>query len=183
MSRLIDLTGQVFGRWTVLCFFGIGKHRQAVWLCRCDCGKERVIRGGDLRSGDTQSCSCLQRELASQRIRAAVGALNFKHGHARVDSETPEYRSWYNMIQRCTNSRREDYPRYGGRGIKVCERWRDSFAAFLEDMGRRPAGTSIDRIDVNGNYEPGNCRWATPKEQRLNQRPKLNSVATLPKAA
>lgn len=93
---------------------------------------------------------------------------NFKHGRRK----TPEYNSWHSAVQRCTNPRARNYLFYGGRGITMCERWRKSFLAFYTDMGPRPDGTTIDRIDVNGNYEPGNCRWATKKVQRANQRPR-----------
>ena len=94
------------------------------------------------------------------------------HGHARI--ATPEYRTWAAIIQRCSNPKSQDYPIYGGRGIKVCERWRNRFVDFLADMGTKPRGASIDRIDNNRGYEPGNCRWADPKTQRANQRPRVS---------
>jgi hypothetical protein len=94
-----------------------------------------------------------------------------RHGHASNKlGRSPEYSTWHAMVRRCTNPRCDSYPHYGGRGIRVCERWQSSFEAFLADMGPRPAGTTIDRIDVNGNYEPSNCRWADNKTQRTNQR-------------
>jgi hypothetical protein len=117
--------------------------------------------GGNLRSGDVRSCGCLQREIIARRNRT--------HGHSVRGAETPTYRSWKAMHTRCTNPNPSTWAHYGGRGIEICERWR-SFESFLEDMGERPEGTSIDRIDVDGNYEPGNCRWATPTEQRANRR-------------
>lgn len=102
---------------------------------------------------------------------------NVKHGHKRVEVETTEYRVWKGIIQRCTNPKRLSWRYYGGRGITVCDRWRFSFENFLADMGPRPAGRSIDRIDNDGNYEPGNCRWATCKEQRANRSDSQTVVA------
>lgn len=152
--RPIDLTGKRIGRWTVLRYAG-----RELWLCRCDCGQEREVIGSNLRSNGSLSCGCLARELTGQRAT--------KHG----GFGTPEYEIWHGMIQRCHNSNCKDFPRYGGRGIVVCEKWRSSFAAFLEDMGPRPSPQySVDRERVNGNYEPGNCRWATVKQQQRNRR-------------
>lgn len=162
MSRLIDLTGERFGMLVV-------EHRdgsvrgEARWRCRCDCGTTSLVRGNVLRSGRTRSCGCA--------TPVAVGAMFRVHGL----SGRPEYRSWAHMTRRCTNPQDDSYPNYGGRGIRVCDRWLCSFEAFLADMGERPVGTSLDRINVNGNYEPGNCRWATTKTQARNTRhTKLN---------
>lgn len=156
-KQIKDLTGQRFGRLVVLGYVGSVKRRTH-WLCRCDCGKESVAAGGNLRSGITQSCGCLHSELL---IRS-----NTTHGMAH---RTPEYRSWTAMLTRCTNPNSPNYPNYGGRGISVCDRWR-SFENFYADMGPRPDGCSVDRIDVNGNYEPDNCRWATKATQANNTR-------------
>lgn len=137
----------------------------AFWRCRCDCGVEKVVLGQQLRAGNTQSCGCLLRENGRNN-----GYGNRRHGMSG-HHKTKEYRAWVNMRQRCTNPRRKDFPQYGGRGITVCDRWNQSFDAFLADMGCAPSPQhSLDRIDNNGAYEPCNCRWATDSEQRRNKR-------------
>lgn len=153
MSKFIDLTGQKFGRLTVIDRASINKHGKPAWNCICDCGMSAVVLGRNLKGGYTRSCGCLHKEVMS------------KHGmHG-----TRTYDTWRSMIQRCINTRCPVYDHYGGRGIKVCDRWLN-FKNFYEDMGVRPEGTSIERVDVNGNYEPGKCIWATPKEQSANRR-------------
>ncbi len=155
-----DNTGQVFGRLKVFAYLGVNKHRSSLWACSCVCGNNTVVTGSNLQSKHTASCGCIQRE-----------GNNYKHGH-NITRKRPSrtYTTWYNMKQRCLNPNLTNYEYYGERGISVCDRWRDSFINFLEDMGIRPENTSIDRINVEGNYEVSNCRWATPKGQANNRR-------------
>jgi hypothetical protein len=161
---LIDLAGQRFGRLVVVRLSHSGPRKRAYFLCRCDCGNEHLARSDALRRDSTRSCGCLQAEEAARGTHGEAGG-----GRKRLKASV-EYRTWSTMIQRCENPRATDYERYGGRGIKICQRWRESFEAFLTDMGRRPADKrSVDRINNDGNYEPGNCRWATPIEQRRNR--------------
>ena len=155
--RRLDLTGKRFGRLFVLSYSHTVKPGYAYWLCRCDCGTLRSVVACNLSRGITKSCGCLR-------------ASPLSHGHTSGGRHTPTYRSWYAMIQRCTNPRNHKYRDYGGRGISVCKRWR-SFENFLADMGERPAGLTLDRRDNDGSYEPGNCRWATSHEQARNKRP------------
>lgn len=154
------LVGKRFGRWTVIAAADVDGRQQSQWECRCDCGTVRVVPGDNLKAGRSTSCGCFRREVVGERFTTHGG------------TETSEYASWKAMKQRCLDPNRINFKNYGGRGITVCERWRDSFENFLADMGPKPTPEhSIDRWpDNDGNYEPTNCRWATDSEQQRNTR-------------
>ena len=158
--RFIDLSGQRFGR-LVAIERAPNKGKRTMWRCKCDCGNGVVTEAYRIKNGITSSCGCYHREVSA----GIYSTLNRTHGA----TNTPTHRSWNHMLGRCTNRNHHAWELYGGRGISVCERWL-VFENFLEDMGERPPGTSIDRIDTNGNYEPGNCRWADAKTQGANRR-------------
>lgn len=152
MGTRIDMMGVRSGRLEVIAPAPT-KNRQACWVCQCDCGEQVTVAGASLRKGLTQSCGCLFAETWT------------RHGMAH----TREYNSWSAMRHRCMTPTANSYDRYGGRGIQVCDEWKDSFEQFYRDMGPRPEGTTLDRINNDGHYQPSNCRWATYAEQRQNQ--------------
>jgi len=174
-----DLTGKRFGRLLVLHRTPHVPKQKPRWVCQCDCGVLRIVYGYSMRRGQSTSCGCAQREGMSrrrtthgQRQRAADTAPG---DDARVLKGGTAYATWTSMRSRCRNPNAAGYPNYGGRGIKICPQW-DTFEGFLADMGVRPAGMSLDRVDVNGDYTPENCRWATHTQQMRNRRTTLTDA-------
>jgi hypothetical protein len=154
--KLVDRTGQVFGKLTVLEQAGRDKLKKVLWRCRCECGNETVVVSGSLVTGNTTSCGCI--------------VPNFKHGGTGKGS----YNTWRAMIRRCTVPTDKDYPRWGGQGVTVCAEWMD-YTKFVADMGEPEGDETLDRINVYGNYEPGNCRWAGVQTQNRNIRLRANN--------
>lgn len=173
-----DFTNQRFGRLTARWPAGIrGQH--IVWLCSCRCGRLKLVLAQSLSRGSTRSCGCLARETVIARNRKG---LWIRHGHSRVGRKSSEHATWGAMIQRCTNPKHPKWKDYGGRGIKVCKRWR-KFENFLADMGLRPSPElSLDRKNNNKGYYKSNCRWATAKEQQANTRAGRDSLGRYTKA-
>jgi len=163
MHKRYELVGQVFGRLTVLEFAGMGNDYSSRWIVRCECGVEKIVIGKNLVRGFTRSCGCMQGGRSGLQ-----GAVKRTHGMA---DKTPIYNTWIGMRQRCYNENNPDYRNYGGRGIEICERWRENFQAFMEDM--EPSwerGLTIERLDPDKHYEPGNCRWVPMSEQWKTRR-------------
>lgn len=155
-SISIDITGKTFHKLTALNYI-FSKNNKQYWLFKCECKKEKTIRKDQVTGGIVKSCGCESKDTRFQ----------ITHG---IPNEDRTYRSWRRMKNRCLNEKCADYRNYGGRGIKICDRWINSFENFFEDMGERPLRMSLDRINVNGNYEPNNCRWATNEQQCNNTR-------------
>lgn len=168
-SRVENIAGRRSGKLFVVAFAGvIGKRKGASWICHCDCGNTKVISAENIKRGKAKSCGCASNEFRSKSLTV--------HGQSRRKGGKPSgaWSSWNAMISRCTQLGNAQYHDYGGRGISVCESWK-SFENFYSDMGDRPEGMSLDRIDPNGSYSAANCRWATPKQQTANRRPNIRN--------
>lgn len=160
------MVGQKFARLILLEDIG-AKRGYRMWRCQCACGRLTTVSTHNLRRGSTTSCGCVRIELK----KAHLLKITFRHGCARRNRWTPQYQVWKDIKRRCLNPKFKQWKDYGGRGISVCPEWRDSFEAFLSHIGPRPsAAHSIDRINNDGNYEPGNVRWATSAMQAANKR-------------
>jgi hypothetical protein len=166
MPKFKDITGKRYGQLTALYVASrnkISTRSRILWLCHCDCGNSTTVFAGNLFQGYTRSCGC-KKGL-------------YKHGHAKTGAAHPLYRVWTTMRHRCSNPKRAEYKNYGGRGIKVCKQWND-FTTFLSDVGERPPGFTLDRIDNDGDYEPSNIRWVGRTVQNYNRRKQIECFTT-----
>jgi hypothetical protein len=174
----LSLVGQTFGRLRVLKFAGMNKFENTTWLCKCECGNTATIRGSSLTNGHAKSCGCYK--LDKSRELLAIRNIGNQYGVTHGKSQTPEYMAYFNMLSRCYSPSYRQFKDYGGRGIRVCRRWRNSIEAFLTDMGPRPSPDhSLDRIDNDGDYTPKNCRWVTRVVQTQNRRRKIVSKGSV----
>lgn len=174
MGKFIDITGQKFGRLTALDHTRLDGRKEIYWRCTCECGGSKYVMSQNLRTGKIQSCGCLLRETTGKRRRTHGQSRSVPGGKA-----SPEYRAWTAMRERCNYPKAVGYKNYGGRGITVCAEWQEDFQAFFDHIGPRPSPKhSVDRVDNEGHYEPGNVRWATRAEQARNTRAYKNKHNT-----
>lgn len=162
MPKLIDLTGRIFGRWLVISRAPTSANKTTVWNCACLCGNHKIVLGAKLRNGESKSCGCLRSQLTAERERINLTTHGMRF--------TRTYKSYDSMKQRCNNPNNKDYRYYGGKGVIVCNRWLESFMNFFEDMGERPQGMSIDRLDNSEHYCKENCKWSDKYEQSNNRK-------------